>query len=262
MKLKLYLITYKNDVELNKTLLSLQKSDIHRYDYQITIVNNYHIQPVAVDPNFILRYKVIDNQTRPHFSTGHLARNWNECLIDAFVNVNDPQTDIAVLCQNDVEFLPDTFSNLERFHEQYSFITNGAGDALHSYTIEAVKAVGLWDERFCNIGFQESDYFLRQKLFNNLKCSINDPIHDNRTHNRINAQLIDRNREWGNRRGDIHHISSLRYHSISANVFTQKWGIDPGLSWNNATKILLPQFMQYPYFEVDLLHSAKENYAN
>ena len=263
MKIKLYLITYKNDFELNKTLLSLQKSDIHNYDYQITIVNNYHIQPVILDPEFTLRHKIINNQTRPAFSTGHIARNWNECLMDAFVDVYIPETDIAVLCQNDVDFLPDTFSNLERFHGQYSFITNGAGDALHSYTIDAVRAVGLWDERFCNIGYQESDYFLRQKLYNP-HSSINDPVHDNRMHNQIDVQLIDPNRAWGHCRGDEAHVSSLKYHIISANVFIQKWGIDAATAvcWNADNKMLLPQYIQYPYFETDLLDSARKNYAN
>lgn len=46
-----------------------------------------------------------------------------------------------------------------------------------SYLPEAVKKVGLWDERFCVIGVHEGDYFLRQKLFNPLCSSINDLSH-------------------------------------------------------------------------------------
>lgn len=258
MKIKVYVITYKNDVELNETLLSLQQSDIGNFDYEITIVNNYHTEQVMVDPAFTLPHKIINNQTRPIFSTGHLARNWNECLMDAFVDVYVPETDIAVLCQNDIDFLADTFSNLEKFHRQYSFITNGAGDALHSYTIDGVRAVGLWDERFCNIGYQEADYFLRQKLFNP-NCSINDSTHQRR-HNNIDVELLGTSRRTGFCRNDEHHRKSLAHHAHSSNFFIKKWGIAPESCWNTTQNILMPQFIHYPYFESDLMQTATKSY--
>ena len=36
-----------------------------------------------------------------------------------------------------------------------------AGDALTSYTAAAISKIGLWDERFCNIGWQDLDYWFR-----------------------------------------------------------------------------------------------------
>jgi hypothetical protein len=262
MKLKLYLITYKNDPELNKTLLSLQKSDIHNHNYEITIVNNYHTKHVVVDPKFTLQHKIIDNHARPTFSTGHLARNWNECLIDAFVDVNKPQTEVAVLCQDDIDFLHDSFSNLEKFHKKYSFITSGVGDALHSYTVNSLKNVGLWDERFCNIGYQEADYFLRQKL-HNPNSSINDDAH-HRTHNSIDTDIVARDRLSGFRRQEEYNVSSIKYHKVSATAFKKKWGTCPisGKFWDIIKDMLLPQFILYPYFECNLIDTAQMNYTN
>jgi hypothetical protein len=45
-------------------------------------------------------------------------------------------------------------------------------------TSNAVKQVGLFDERFCNIGLQEADYFLRCLLYNKDRSSLNDIEHD------------------------------------------------------------------------------------
>ena len=42
------------------------------------------------------------------------------------------------------------FTRNQKYHEKYNFILLGDGDALQSMTIESVKAVGLFDERFCS----------------------------------------------------------------------------------------------------------------
>lgn len=262
MKIKLYIVTYKNDKDLNETLATIDCSDIRNFEHQITIINNYHADPVLIDKSFSLNYRVVNNSTRPLFSTGHLSRSWNECLMDAFVNVNTPQTDIAVLCQNDILLKSDVFSNLVRLHKKYNFITYGAGDALHSYSADALKYVGLWDERFCNIGHQEGDYFLRHKIYNPEFSSINDPGHG-RLHNVIEEELLSF-KNTGFDRKEPSHLASLQYHGVSGNFFTKKWGT--GLSaheyWEvlNTESILLPQYIIYPYFECDFLPTTKNNY--
>ena len=100
-RIKLYFITYKNNAELRETLKSVPKSGIKNYDYEINIVNNSPSIPIDFEIEDLDNVRVIENQTRPEFSTGHLSRNWNECLIDGFRSLKNPDCDIVVLCQNE-----------------------------------------------------------------------------------------------------------------------------------------------------------------
>jgi GT2 family glycosyltransferase len=101
MQIKAYFITYKNNKELSDTITSFVYNGGKVCD--ITIVNNSPSVPISI-PYIPINYKVIDNNTRPDFSTGHLARNWNECLVDGFKDVNNPDCDIVILSQNDVRY--------------------------------------------------------------------------------------------------------------------------------------------------------------
>lgn len=277
MKIKAYFVTYDNDLELNKTLKSFEKSGIKKYDCEITVINNFKDAPVILD-DINLPIKVVTNQTRPSFSTGHLARNWNECLIEGFKSVDEPDADIVILSQNDVEYNEDVIDTLIEYHQKYSFISYGCGDAFHSYTIDAIRSVGLWDERFCNIGWQDCDYFLRQLIYNKEHSSINDPLH-HRVHNRIHFDFVDFERFSGFNRADPHHMKSLEHHNTSMNVFIKKWGYGiPGIHWEGPIKtdvgyttaleitpdIVLksPQWIMYPFFESKIPDLKNKNYIN
>lgn len=267
MKIKVYIVTYDNDLELNKTLKTFSKSGIKNYDHEITVINNYKDAPVIIeDAN--LSVKVISNNTRPTFSTGHLARNWNECLIDGFQDVDNPNADIVILCQNDVEFNENIIESLIEYHKEYSFIQSGNGDSFHSYTVDAIKSVGLWDERFCNIGWQDCDYFLRQFIYND-KSSINDIAHG-RINNPIDYQFVNPEKISGFYRRDINHLKSMKFHEVSMGVFIKKWGYGvPGLDWHNSGLDLTPDFVlqspqwiMYPYFECKIPHLKNKNYID
>jgi hypothetical protein len=138
----------------------------------------------------------------------------------------------------------------------------GAGDQFHSYKPDHIKKVGLWDERFCNIGYQEYDYFIRSFIYNRYKSSINDPKH-RRVHNGIeNNLVVDDDYLIGGMRNDKHHLDSLSYHNISKNILINKWGEKSELSWNtdylsSLTKSFIPNFIYYPYFEKDIDYSDK-----
>jgi hypothetical protein len=277
MKIKVYFVTYDNDLELNKTLKSFEKSGIKKYDYEITVINNFKDAPVILE-DINLPVKVVTNQTRPSFSTGHLARNWNECLVEGFKSVDNPDADIVILSQNDVEYNEDVIDTLIEYHKHYSFISYGCGDAFHSYTIDAIKSVGLWDERFCNIGWQDCDYFLRQLIYNKEHSSVNDPLH-HRVHNRINFDFVDFERFSGFNRSDPHHMKSLQHHNTSMNVFIKKWGYGiPGVHWEGQIKVDIgyntaleitpdivlksPQWIMYPFFESKIPDLKNKNYIN
>jgi len=278
MKIKVYFVTYDNDLELNKTLKTFAKSGIKDHDYEITVINNYKDASVLLD-DVHLKVNIVDNNTRPSFSTGHLARNWNECLIEGFKNLDDPDADIVILSQNDVEYNENIIDTLIEYHKEYSFISYGCGDAFHSYTPEAIKSVGLWDERFCNIGWQDCDYFFRQMVYNKVRSSINDPLH-RRVHNKIDFPFVDFGRQSGFVRNDQHHMKSLAHHNTSMNVFIKKWGLGiPGIHWETSVRtkdmswrsaldigpdivVKSPQWIMYPFFEGKISNLKDKNYIN
>jgi hypothetical protein len=278
MKIKVYFVTYDNDLELNKTLKTFEKSGIKKYDYEVTVINNFRDASVILE-DVNLPVKVVTNQTRPSFSTGHLARNWNECLIDGFKDLENPDADIVILSQNDVEYNEDIIDTLIEYHKKYSFISYGCGDAFHSYTPNAISSVGLWDERFCNIGWQDCDYFLRQMIYNKENSSINDFPHF-RVHNKIDYEFVDFERHSGFIRNDIHHMNSIKYHEVSMNVFIKKWGYGvPGIRWSSSMNlpglsykkaldmgpeyvVKSPQWIMYPFFESKIPDLKNKNYIN
>lgn len=261
-KIKIFINTYKNEDLLKNNIESLLNSDIINYNYEIIVINNYtsefNLQSYCDDKNI----KVLHNYLRPDFSTGHLSRSWNQAIINGFKSLENPDCDILVLVQNDNIFKPNWCTYLIELHNQYEFISMGAGDQFHSYKPEHIKKVGIWDERFCNIGYQEYDYFSRSFIYNRDMSSINDPKHK-RVHNQVLNELIseDDNLVGGMRR-DINHLNSLNYHNISKSILINKWGSEAEESWNvdylsSLTKSFIPNFIYYPYFEKDIDYNDK-----
>ena len=265
MKIKIYIVTYKNDKALNRNLDSLYQSDIVNHDYEITIINNHTDFQADIDrPNL----RVVHNTVRPDFSTGHLSRDWNFALIDGFKDLNNPDCDIVVACQNDTVFFPNWASYIvEKHKKDYSFIQFGNGDNFMSWTPAGASVIGLWDERFCNIGYQEGDYFLRAVLLNNKNTSINDWRREpgylkpgkrshEREHNPIENKVVDVwfSQDEGNKEA---HKESKKFHNISREVFRQKWEGFNSVHWPSDKNLMpkrptLNSFIYYPYFEKDL----------
>jgi hypothetical protein len=266
VKIKHYIVTYNNEEVLNKSLESL-RFVFEKYtkdEYEVFIINNH--SNFHMDSKFEPYVEVLHNVLRPDFSTGHLARNWNQAIINGFKNLNNPDCDILITSQNDCEFDGDFIPNLIEWHKKYSFIQFGAGDHFISYTPMAVRGVGLWDERFCNIGHQEADYFLRQLLYNRNGCSINDYRHE-RVHNGEINNII-KHTQSGHDRGDLFHMESKNYHTISEKVYLTKWGDIPynhtknGWNYENLKNLVpkIPSYIFYPYFEKNIFNLKKQKY--
>ena len=263
MKIKIFIVTYRNEELLKNNIESILNSDVKNKNFEIVVVNNYttefHLQNYC-DTNAV---KVLHNYLRPDFSTGHLSRSWNQCIINGFKSLTNPDCDILVLAQDDNLFLPHWSSYLIEAHTTLDFITMGGGDQFHSYKPEHIKKVGLWDERFCNIGYQEYDYFIRSYIYNKQKISINDVKHK-RTYNEIKNNIInDSDYLIGGMRNDQRHLNSVTYHSISRNVLFAKWG-DAAEPWNTSkldeiNKSNILNFIYYPYFEKDI-DTTNKNY--
>ena len=160
-----------------------------------------------------------------------------------------------------------TFSKIINLHNRYNFIQVGAGDQLMSFTPNGVKQMGIFDERFCSIGFQEADYFMNALMTNKNDCSITDRTH-NRFNNPINDDLIE-NKHSLNHESYIYKIDSIPitylYHEYNLKLFFEKWNKHPE-NWPTHNTIssniepLIKRYMLYPYFEKDIETLDKQKY--
>ena len=288
MIFSLYIVTYKNEDLLQRCLDSalVSTSGLEPNDTLcITVINNYDV--LNLPDKYANKVTVINNFGRPKFSTGHLSRSWNQCILHGIENINKPKCDVLILAQNDVVFKPDYIASIKKALEMsYNYIALGRGDEVQIMTPDSIKRIGLYDERFCNIGFQESDYFLRAVLLNPTKTSINDVFHE-RTHNALpdTLQILEQV-DCGYLRGDESHMSSCKYHLVSKRMFAYKWmgllpfskspqiGVPddmhiryPYEAWDSYVKsvpLCAKQYIMYPYFECELpdLEEKYVNYSN
>jgi len=236
-KIKVFICTYNDNSALYQCLDSLISSDLLLENYSINILNNY--STLQLDKKYSdFNIRVINNEGRPDFSRGHLSRSWNQAIIHGFRDLKDPDCDIVVACQNDTMFSSQWCKSLMRHHEKFTYIQVGSGDEFQSFMPEAIREVGLYDERMCGIGGQDQEYFFRQIIFNRDKSSINDFFHGI-VHNPIylkEEKLDDEQNSVGNddiimkrlcgfERKSPHHLKSMEYHSISAALLKGKWKV-------------------------------------
>jgi hypothetical protein len=258
-------------------------------DVRINVINNH--SEFFLEPKYEKAVTVLHNNLRPNFSLGHLARNWNQALLHGFQDLRNPASDIVVTAQDDVIFKSNWLPTLLDLHRRFSFITMGGGDAFCSYLPEAVRKIGMWDERFCSIGYQEGDYFLRALIYNRENSSIND-IQHGRVHNAVGSSTYNNDAAMDFRievedrgaenRGMIRedsmlitlplrnldrkkaHVSSMRMYGIPNAVFLHKWGLsdtDWTAEHHAVRKSLVPNYITYPYFEKDIEGLREKNYV-
>ena len=270
MKSKIYILTYNRADLLNITLGGIFASDAKTYiesgDCEIFIINNH--SNIQIDKQFKEKVTLLDNVLRPDFSTGHIGRNWNQALILGFENLTDPACDLVITLQDDVLLQPDWYSKLKDLHCDFNFVQNGHGDALCSYTVEAVKKVGIWDERFI-FGLHASDYFYRQLMFNWEGATINDPVHK-RMHNSLHAEPM---------KATSYLVSNSFYSetfpdpsfdvNIGTSIIKEKYHQPSQLyPWtqNNKQAAKVDKFkgnsyMFYPYFEKEVYQLKEKKYV-
>ena len=162
IKIAVYIVTYKSEDMLKNNIESLLKSKNSMdstINLEINVINNYTERFNLGDYFKKNNINILHNFLRPDFSTGHLSRNWNQALLHGFQDLNNPKNDIVCLVQDDSLFHEDWCNYIVEQHKKYDFISFG-GDQFHSYKTDHIKNVGLWDERFSNIGYQEADYYI------------------------------------------------------------------------------------------------------
>lgn len=270
MKIKVYLVTYKGHKRLLPTLTSLFDSDLKNYEFEINIINNH--TDIRIPSQFFRHSElsVINNTLRPDFSSGHLSRNWNQALINGFKSLTNPDCDIVVCSQDDSVFNPKWASRLVSAMEVYDFVHGGHGDQFHAYQPEAVRKVGLWDERFCGISRQAADYFYRCLIYNAKYSSIQDTVHKRVLHPLCETLEASQNFLVD---ADVRQIDSVWDNQLHGNdqiaqkLMMHKWGFDPfpwaeGLFRNaaNTKRTLCSNYITYPYFEKDVYDLEQKGY--
>jgi len=260
MKIKQYIVTYNNNEMLDRCLKSMSG-----VNHEVVIIDNFGNCEIQ---DYNLNVKIIKNELRPQFSTGHLSKDWNAGLVNGFKDLNNPDCDVVILNQNDVIFKPNYIDNLIKLHKKYDFIQMGSGDEMMSFTVNAVKQVGLFDERFCNIGFQEADYFLRCLIYNHEKSTINDLQHDRFLNNLQDDDLVIEDTVCGHNREEESTMLSTKFHPNSHVLFNFKWSnLLLDRNWSKILKEfnileLKPSisFIMYPYFEKDINTLKEQNF--
>jgi hypothetical protein len=259
MSIRLFICTYRNPTALDRNLASLFASDLTRHEHEICVINNCQSE-FRVRRAFRRKVKVLHNVCRPDFSWGHLSRSWNQGLMLGFENLAAPACPHVMLAQDDTLFAPDFCSRVLEAHARFDLITADWGDMFLSFTPEAVRRVGIFDERFCQVGYQEGDYFLRALMCHRERVSINDRKHG-RVLNTVGFPICRR----PHRRANPH--SAPQRTCLSKQVFQQKW---PGIRDTHWTNDLvnnppespaIPTYLTYPYFEKDLYDLRGKGYV-
>lgn len=265
MKIRLYVVTYNSPRLFNDWFLrSLKDSIYDRSLVEVFVINNH--SNFFIDDEFSDLVTVLNNDLRPDFSTGHLSRNWNQAIINGFEDLNNPKCDLVVTCQGDTKLKPNWYAAVIELANRYKYVCLGAGDQLQIFTVEAIKRIGLFDERFCGIGFQEADYFLRAGYRFGPMVSINDHIHG-RLMNPIDRNDVIESTPPGSRRDDINHTKSCSVaHPICRQFYDKKWNMSGktdrwftrvgddvrGTINFNTIRPTVPTYILYPYFEKDI----------
>jgi hypothetical protein len=251
-KIVVFIVRYKEVYKLYECLDSI------RVNIPVYIINNYGTLVLPKDkyPNVT----VMDNIVRPDFSTGHLSRNWNQAIINGFKNINYPAVDKVVAIQSDVKLSHNWYDNVKNLDKKIRYLVCGRGDEFQIFTPDGIRNVGLYDERFCNIGYQESDYFLRNLIIQPNNCCIIDYAHG-----RVNipsefSNVKESDFIISSAEGYVFneaHIESQKFHEISNRWFMKKWNNMTHWRefWNEENKKPDPfqkEIYLYPYFECNI----------
>lgn len=257
----IWIVTYRNEQDLNANLDSLfQNYQPELMDIQVNVINNH--SQFRLNACHWDKVTVWHNKLRSDNSIGHLSRNWNQALVNGFGSLDNPLVDLVINSQDDVIWQPGWCQRVLEATQTYNLISQGVGDALVVYRVEAVRNIGLWDERFCPSFYHDGDYFLRALIYNKEFSSINDPAHG-RMLNPLSysfAVVPAANAP----RVDAKNLSYGKAH-IPFMVWQNKWKVNP-IHWtrdlidNPPTNSQCFNYVQYPHFEMAIENLAEKNY--
>lgn len=265
VKVKVFILTWRDATALNNNLRTLFDgyallNDDLNPQIEVNIINNH--TDFHIDDRFKDHVSVIHNVAQPDFATAMLARMWNLALIHGFRDLKNPDCDIVVTAQDDTVWNFDWIPQLLKVMDHFDFYADDAGDMVCAYRADAVKKIGLWDERF-HYGFGEGDYFLRAIKYLAEKSSINDFAHG-----RVwNPSLHLAQRPEPDTTRYAEQSRSHRFRSLSWANFLYKWKYtEMEGRWPEEIQEMVlqsetvPSTILYPYFELDVENLQEKGY--
>ena len=263
MKIKIFILTWNDKYALDRNLRSLFDGfsflppgvEIH-----INVINNHTDFYIA--PEWEAHVNVIHNVAQPNFATAMLARMWNTAIIHGFKDLKNPDADIVVTSQDDTIWNTDWIPKLIEVMQNNDFYADDAGDMVCAYTANAIKKIGMWDERF-HYGFGEGDYFLRAIRYLPERSSVNDFAHGRVWKPTLHlGKRPEPNGDRYTEQGRAH-----RFRGLSWANFLYKWGYtEMEGKWPEniqemvLTTVPVPSTILYPYFEMDVENLKEKGY--
>ena len=177
-RVHVFIARYRETESLHRLLARVLASLEPRCS-NVTVINNHPTNVRDSEMHSLPpRVRVHHNSLRLTETFGQLARTWNEALVNGFGHdLLHPKVDLLITLHADAELRIDWWSALQVHINSCHFLQMGRGDELVAYTPEAVRRIGLWDERFTGTTHQEFDYFLRAHLWFPEHTCISDPLH-------------------------------------------------------------------------------------
>jgi hypothetical protein len=251
---RIFIVVFKQHDHVRTLVKELLLSDLTSFTFEIIVLNNFGTFSFPADPLFEANSNnltVINNYARIESSFGHLARDWNTAALYGFQDLANPISDIVVGLQGDASLVPEWATKIyaEHMGDGTLFLQSGHGDAFHSWTAEGVRRIGLWDERFTDIGYQEADMFLRAVVLEPERVRISDEPHDRRHRPPYYSVVADS--------GSKDRGGNKQQHRHSSGFWKKKWG-DRTTIWGRATDNaswmvgvapLVSTIYLYPFFE-------------
>lgn len=265
-KIKVYAVRYKENIDifLNKFYSDpTVENDMKDGSLQLFIINNYSTVDRSLYSDKVTH--IFNNEIRPDFSTGHLSRNWNQAIINGFKDLDNPDCDVVVCMQIDAYLNKEWYQKVKKVlsTEEIQYFCCGNGDECQLFRPAIIKKVGLFDERFCSIFYQEADYFLRVLTRAPQNAVFLDFKHI-RVHNEIipteelSEYIFVETVENERQPESIAAFNvSLKTGSSTHKYFQHKWpSISCAIHWNTAVikesvnkDNINREYMLYPYFE-------------
>lgn len=263
MRFSLWIVTYNNAVDLNTNLESLLDTWHDRHGHlHINIINNH--SSFHMHDRFEPHVQVHHNTLRSDHSMGHLSRNWNQAIMAGFGSLTNPEHDVVITSQDDVVWLPGWCDTYMQAHGYFDMLTQGHGDVVIFYTPQAIRRVGLWDERFSPSFYHEADYFLRSVIHNPDRTSINDgPNLHGRMWNPVGFKIIQT--PPPNQLRQAAKQQSLSRAHVPWLMWSHKWQLPP-TQWQHMIDVYrhaTPQCVShvlYPHFELAVEDLAGKKY--
>ena len=263
MKIKIFILTWQDAAALNTNLSTLFTGLVYcppDVNIQVNVINNH--TNFTINPDYEHHVKVIHNAAQPDFATAMLARMWNTAIIHGFRDLKNPDADIVVTSQDDTVWSLEWIQKLVNVMADYDFYADDAGDMVCAYKPEAIRKVGMWDERF-HYGFGEGDYFLRCIRYHPSYSSINDYAHGRVWNPTLHlAKRPEPNTDRYSEQDRAH-----RFRGLSWENFLYKWRYtEMEGKWSEniedmvLTTPVIPSTILYPYFEMDVENLKEKGY--